>query len=349
MVLIHICIQIKEVLENKKRVYFCTLFKNYMGIISKDIKKAVAILSAEKLVAIPTETVYGLAGNIFSENAIKSIFETKKRPFFNPLIVHIPSIENLKDIASYVPSKAQKLAETFWPGSMTLVLKKQPAIPDLVTAGKDTVAVRVPNHPITLKLLKQLPFPLAAPSANPFGSISPTKAEHVATYFENAIEQVLDGGSCENGIESTIIGFENDEPVIYRLGALALEDIEKVVGPVTLKNKKEIKPDAPGMLARHYAPNTTTYLCDSILEEIEKHQGKRIGILSFKTRFEDDRVTYQIILSEKGDLAEAMSKLYASMHNLDLQNLDIIIAERFPDFGLGKSINDRLQRATYSS
>ena len=193
-----------------------------MSIISQDIKKAIALLSADKLVAIPTETVYGLAGNIYSEKAIKSIFETKKRPFFNPLIVHIPSTDTLEDVVSYVPEKARLLAEAFWPGSMTLVLKKQATIPDIITAGKDTVAVRVPNHPLTLELLKQLPFPLAAPSANPFGSISPTKPEHVERYFKEAISQVLDGGACTNGIESTIIGFENDEPIIYRLGALAI-------------------------------------------------------------------------------------------------------------------------------
>jgi len=207
-----------------------------MSIISKDISKAVALLKADKLVAIPTETVYGLAGNIYSEKAIKSIFETKKRPFFNPLIVHIASVKQLEDIVSHVPEKAKLLAKAFWPGAMTLVLKKQSIIPDLITAGKDTVAVRVPNHPITLKLLKQLPFPLAAPSANPFGSISPTKPEHVARYFKNDIDQVLDGGVCSNGIESTIIGFENDELIIYRLGALAIEDIEAVVGKVTIKN-----------------------------------------------------------------------------------------------------------------
>ncbi|WP_248724279.1 L-threonylcarbamoyladenylate synthase [Seonamhaeicola sp. ML3] len=320
-----------------------------MSIISKDIEKAAAILSAEKLVAIPTETVYGLAGNIFSEKAIKLIFKTKQRPLFNPLIVHIPSIERLKDIASHIPPKAQQLAETFWPGSMTLVLKKQETIPDLVTAGKDTVAVRVPNHPVTLELLKQLDFPLAAPSANPFGSISPTKPEHVTSYFEDNIEQVLDGGACKNGIESTIIGFENEDPIIYRLGSLSIEDIENVIGPVNLKNKKEIKPDAPGMLARHYAPNTRTFLTENVLEEIEKHVSKRIGILSFKTLFKDKRITTQIVLSEKGDMAEAMSRLYASMHTLDGQNLDVIIAQRFPDYDLGKSINDRLQRATFSS
>ncbi|WP_396602323.1 L-threonylcarbamoyladenylate synthase [Algibacter sp. R77976] len=320
-----------------------------MSIISKDIQKAVALLTADKLVAIPTETVYGLAGNIFSEKAIKSIFETKKRPFFNPLIVHIPSVESLDSIVSHIPEKAKKLADAFWPGSMTLVLKKQSTIPDLITAGKDTVAVRVPNHPVTLELLKQLPFPLAAPSANPFGSISPTKPEHVERYFKNDIEQVLDGGPCTNGIESTIIGFENDEPIIYRLGALALEDIEAVAGTVRIKNKKEVSPDAPGMLDRHYAPSTKTILSENILAEIKKHSGKRIGVLTFKTDLKTESITLQIILSQKGDMAEATSKLYDAMHHLDHQNLDVIVAEKFPDFGLGKSINDRLQRATFSS
>jgi L-threonylcarbamoyladenylate synthase len=317
-----------------------------MSIISKDISKAVKLLTANKLVAIPTETVYGLAGNIYSEQAIKSIFETKKRPFFNPLIVHIPCMDALSTIVSHVPEKAKLLAQAFWPGSMTLVLKKQSNIPDLITAGKDTVAVRIPNHPLTLELLKQLPFPLAAPSANPFGNISPTKPEHVARYFENNIEMVLDGGACTSGIESTIIGFENNEPVIYRLGALALEDIEAVIGKVIIKNKKQISPNAPGMLDRHYAPATQTLLTNNVSEEIKKHLGKRIGILVFKSDLKNNSVTTQIILSQKGDMAEAASKLYDAMHDLDFQNLDIIIAERFPDFGLGKSINDRLQRAT---
>ncbi|ARV16092.1 L-threonylcarbamoyladenylate synthase [Polaribacter sp. SA4-12] len=318
-----------------------------MSIISKDIQKAITLLTNEELVAIPTETVYGLAGNIFSEKAIKSIFSTKKRPFFNPLIVHIPSIDSLKDIVIHVPEKAKLLAAAFWPGSMTLVLKKSDKIPDIITAGKDTVAVRVPNHPVTLELLRQLPFPLAAPSANPFGSISPTKPEHVERYFKNDIQQVLDGGSCTNGIESTIIGFENEEPIIYRLGALALEDIEAVVGEINIKNKEEVSPDAPGMLARHYAPSTRTFLVDDVANEVKKHQGKKIGILVFKDSLNDAYLT-EILLSEKGSMQEAASKLYDSLHELDHQKLDVIITERFPDNGLGKSINDRLQRATFS-
>ena len=317
-----------------------------MSIISKDIQKAVQLLTENQLVAIPTETVYGLAGNIFSEKAIKSIFSTKKRPFFNPLIVHIPSIDSLSDLVTHVPEKAKLLAAAFWPGSLTLVLKKSNKIPDLITAGKDTVAVRVPNHPITLALLKKLPFPLAAPSANPFGSISPTKPTHVENYFRNSIKMVLDGGSCANGIESTIIGFENEEPVIYRLGALPLEEIEALVGAISIKNKKEEKPDAPGMLARHYAPKTSTFLVDDVTAEVKKHSEKKIGVLVFKSSLNNENIT-EIILSRKGSMQEAAANLYAAMHELDSKNLDIIIAERFSEFSLGKSINDRLQRATF--
>ena len=317
-----------------------------MSIISKDIKKAVQLLTEEQLVAIPTETVYGLAGNIFSEKAIKSIFSTKQRPFFNPLIVHIPSVKSLNGLVTHVPKKAKLLAAAFWPGSMTLVLKKSNTIPDIITAGKDTVAVRVPNHPVTLELLKKLPFPLAAPSANPFGSISPTKPAHVENYFRNSIKMVLDGGSCTNGIESTIIGFENEEPVIYRLGALPLEEIEAVVGRISIKNKKEEKPDAPGMLARHYAPKTSTFLVDDVAAEIKKNTGKKMGVLVFKSSLNNENIT-EIILSKNGSLQEAASRLYSAMHDLDSKNLDLIIAERFSEFGLGKSINDRLQRATF--
>ncbi len=317
-----------------------------MSIISKDISKAIAILNSEELVAIPTETVYGLAGNIFSEKAINLIFSTKKRPLFNPLIVHIPSANLLPSITSYVPEKAKRLADAFWPGPLTLVLPKQSTIPDLIPAGKPTVAVRVPNHELTLELLEKLEFPLAAPSANPFGSISPTTAQHVNDYFEHDIQMVLDGGSCQRGIESTIIGFEGDEPVVFRLGSASLEAIEAVVGSVAVKNKKEVAPDAPGMLERHYAPLTRTILTDDLTTAINSYQDKRIGLLTFKTKVSHEAIAYQIMLSEQGDTVEAASNLYDALHKLDKQDLDLIIAERLPEFELGKSINDRLQRAT---
>ena len=321
-----------------------------MGIISKDIDKAVALLNNEELVAIPTETVYGLAGNIYSEKAVRAIFETKKRPHFNPLIVHIPSAEVLDTIVDDIPEKAKALADAFWPGPMTLVLKKKSRIPDLITAGKDTVAVRIPRHPLTLKLLKQLDFPLAAPSANPFNRISPTSAKHVEDYFEENIKMVLDGGPCESGLESTIIGFEEDEPVIYRLGSTPIEDIENVIGTIKIKNRKlKIEsPNAPGMLARHYAPKTKTVLGHSIEKTLSENSNKRVGLITFQKEYDQQNVKFQITLSKKGDLIEAASRLYEAMHILDSKELDLIIAEIFPDEGLGKSINDRLSRATKS-
>ncbi len=317
-----------------------------MTLVSSDLARAAALLQQEQLVAIPTETVYGLAGNIFSETAIKGIFEMKQRPLFNPLIVHTHSLENVSQFVREIPPKAAQLAEAFWPGSLTLVLPKKNTVPDLITAGKDTVAVRVPNHPITLELLRSLNFPLAAPSANPFGCISPTRPEHVQQYFDGQLKMVLDGGACTQGIESTIVGFDKGEPIIYRLGAIAVEAIEAVVGPVQILNKKEHAPQAPGMLSRHYAPNTPTFLVDNIQEFIVQHPNKKIGVLSFSETVAAPQVHALQLLSPTANLQEAMSRLYAAMHTLDALQLDLIVAQRFPDTGLGKSINDRLQRAT---
>jgi L-threonylcarbamoyladenylate synthase len=314
--------------------------------ISKELDLAKNLLENDEVVAIPTETVYGLAGNIFSEKAIKKIFETKKRPFFNPLIVHVHSLACLETICSEIPLKAKLLANNFWPGPLTLVLKKQNSISDLVTGGKDTVAVRIPNHFLTLELLSKLDFPLAAPSANPFGSISPTTAEHVANYFSNTLPLVLDGGNCENGIESTIIGFENEDPILYRLGAISREEIESVIGPILLKNNNQNAPEAPGMLTRHYAPLTKTILVNDVKKEIEKYPTKKIGLLLFNNVTIDKEDVVIEILSKKGSLKEATANLYAAMHRLDTQNLDLIIAQKFPEIDLGNSINDRLERAT---
>lgn len=317
-----------------------------MSLISNSIQKAAAILNEDQIIGIPTETVYGLAGNIYSSKAIQSIFELKQRPFFNPLIVHIKSAEVLSEIARDIPEKALLLAAAFWPGPLTLVLKKQTSIPDLVTGGKDTVAVRVPNHSLTLALLNQLEYPLAAPSANPFGCISPTKAAHVASYFANSLPMVLDGGDCKKGIESTIIGFENGEPIVYRLGSLATEDIESIVGILKAKTHDDTAPVAPGMLSRHYAPVTTTLLTTNVAGLVDTFSNKKIGVLVFQNGIDDAKIAQQEVLSPTGDLEEAASQLYAALHRLDKYKLDLIIAERFPDVGLGKTINDRLQRAT---
>ena len=317
-----------------------------MALISTSSHDAAALLNKNDIVAIPTETVYGLAGNAFSEKAIKKIFELKKRPFYNPLIVHIKSVADLNQIATEVPAKAMLLADAFWPGPLTLVLKRQSTIPDLVTAGKNTVAVRVPNHPVTLALLEQLDFPLAAPSANPFGSISPTKAQHVADYFTESSLTVLEGGECRSGIESTIIGFEDGSAVLYRLGSITIEEIENVIGPLKIKTNNEKTPSAPGMLSKHYAPKTKTILTETVTEELELFDTKRIGLLTYQNHFEHKNIVTNEVLSATGDLAEAASRLYNALHKLDQLKLDVIIAEKFPDHGLGRTINDRLERAT---
>lgn len=317
-----------------------------MSIISSDISKAIHFLTKGDIVAIPTETVYGLAGNIFLEDAINKIFDVKQRPRFNPLIVHLNDMNQVEDIVKEFPEKAQLLAKAFWPGPLTLILPKKSTVPDAVTAGKDTVAIRIPDHPVTLKLLKQLPFPVAAPSANPFNRISPTKASHVNEYFEETIPMILEGGECNRGIESTIIGFENSKVIIYRLGSLELEKIEEIVGKVIVKNKKESAPNAPGMLAKHYAPKTKIILVDDVKESIRTFHTHSIGVLKLTGESEMNQVSKIELLSKSGNLTEAASNLYAALHNLDDANLDLIIAERFPNYGLGKTINDRLERAT---
>lgn len=315
-------------------------------MITTDIDKAKQVLLKNELIALVTETVYGLAGNAFSEIAIKKIFELKKRPFYNPLIVHLKSAACISDVAMEIPESALLLADKFWPGPLTLVLKKQEHISDLITAGKKTVALRVPNHPLALALLNTLEFPLVAPSANPFGSISPTSATHVFNYFGEALEVILDGGECEKGLESTIVGFENDQPVLYRRGSISVEDIEKIVGKLSIATNNDKSPSAPGMLSRHYAPKTVTYLTNDIAELLKSFEGKKIGLLLFKNPLLINTIVHQEILSKSGGLEEAAKNLYAAMHRLDQNNLDVIIAERLPDEGLGKTINDKLERAT---
>ena len=319
-------------------------------LITTDISKAKKELESDEIIAIPTETVYGLAGNAYSEKAVEKIFSLKNRPLYNPLIVHIKSADFLPSVASEIPEIALKLAKAFWPGPLTLVLKKQDHIPDLVTSGKKTVAIRVPNHPLTLKLLEQLDFPLAAPSANPFGSISPTTASHVYSYFKDELHVILDGGECQKGIESTIIGFENERPIIYRLGSLSVEQIEEKIGPVLHKTQsKDNAPIAPGMLSRHYAPSTDTFLTNDVERLILFYPYKKIGVLLFQHHINSLPKASQEVLSRSGDLNEAAKNLYAAMHRLDKLNLDLIIAERLPDVGLGKTMNDKLERATKKS
>ncbi|MDB2656999.1 L-threonylcarbamoyladenylate synthase [Crocinitomicaceae bacterium] len=313
-------------------------------MISTDVYKAADLLRNGEVVGIPTETVYGLAASIYSEKAVRKIFEIKQRPLDNPLIVHVASIDQMETLTKDVPEKAYKLAWAFWPGPMTLLLPKSIDVPKLITAGKPNVAIRMPGLGLTRELIANSGVPIAAPSANPFGRISPTTAEHVANYFPDAISMVLDGGPCRSGIESTIIGFDGEDPVVYRLGSLALDEIEAKVGKVQLRNQKDVAPDAPGMLSRHYSPKTPTVLCDDIASEIGNRSEEKIGVIVLQHKIESESLT-QKVLSPQGDLKEAAKELYATMHELDQAGLDLILIERMPETGLGVSINDRLQRA----
>ena len=313
-------------------------------MIGTDIAYAARLLTEGQLVGIPTETVYGLAANALDDKAVAHIFAVKNRPHFDPLIVHLSSVSALQDYALNLPSRAAELASRFMPGPLTLLLPKKDIIPDLVTAGSALCAFRIPAHPMTQDLLASLDFPLAAPSANPFGYISPTTAAHVAQQLGAQIPYILDGGPCQIGLESTIAGMEGDEIVIYRKGGLSVEAIEAICGPVRVATHSSSNPLAPGMLKSHYAPRIPLRLLEDP-NNFPFGNADRLAALVFKdylTGIPEDR---QIRLSPNGDLEEAARLLFSAMRELDATDAQGIVAELMPERGLGRAINDRLRRA----
>ncbi|MEQ9380490.1 MAG: L-threonylcarbamoyladenylate synthase [Imperialibacter sp.] len=317
-----------------------------MAIRGQDIRQAKALLREGELVAIPTETVYGLAGNAFNPHAVASIYEVKNRPTFNPLITHTDRLEKAAGYVQSVPPLAKKLAETFWPGPLTLLLPKATSLPDLVTAGSDLVAVRIPQHPLTLSLLQQLDFPLAAPSANPFGYISPTTAEHVSEQLGSKIAYILDGGACSVGIESTIVGVEDDTIVVYRLGGISTEDLQQVSQRVRMhEGQRHEMPTAPGMLKSHYAP-ARKVIIGNLSELILRYDPERTALISFRNLHPQIPEAHQRVLSASGDLNEAAQQLFSALRQLDKLPVEVILAEFVPNYGLGRAINDRLTRAS---
>lgn len=314
-----------------------------MAEISNNIQKAQDCLNCGQLVAIPTETVYGLAANALDVKAVAQIFDVKNRPTFDPLIVHIAYPSDVEKYATSFPTPARDLAMKFWPGPLTLLLPKRSNIPDLVTSGLNTVGLRCPNHPLTLGLLRALDFPLAAPSANPFGYISPTTAQHVEDQLGNKIPFILDGGPCSVGLESTIVGFERGETIVHRLGGLSVEAIESVVGKVELRKHTNSNPHAPGQLDSHYAPKKKLII-GNIEALMRKHYGERVGVLAFKTMYAAE---YSYVLSKSGSPTEAAQNVFSMLRELDQAPVDLIIAEFLPEQGLGRAINDRLKRASF--
>ncbi|WP_323757399.1 L-threonylcarbamoyladenylate synthase [Roseivirga sp.] len=316
-----------------------------MATIGVDIDVAKAILEQGGLVAIPTETVYGLAGNAFDIDAVAKIFKTKDRPTFDPLIVHVDSFERLSEFTEELPDKAVQLTKVFWPGPLTILLKRKAVISDLVTAGLETVAVRMPRHELTRELLKSLNFPLAAPSANPFGYISPTTAQHVQQQLGDKIEYILDGGDCRVGVESTIVSFEDEVPKVLRLGGISVEEIEQVIGKVEVNSHSSSQPQAPGMLKSHYAPKKKIISIEDFDEGMNDLSA--CGFLRFNKPDHRFLLENQIILSESENLNEAAKNLFGSLRALDQNpNINIIVVSFVPELGLGRAINDRLRRAT---
>ncbi|PYE83885.1 L-threonylcarbamoyladenylate synthase [Pseudoroseicyclus aestuarii] len=302
---------------------------------AEGIGRAAQMLQRGGLVAFPTETVYGLGADATDETAVARIFAAKGRPQFNPLIVHLAAFEEAEALCE-VPPQAAALAQAFWPGPLTLVLplRAGAGIAPSVTAGLPTLALRVPAHPLARALLRRTGRPLAAPSANPSGRVSPTTAAHVVSGLGGRIDAVLDGGACGVGVESTILGFEGNRPVLLRAGGLPAEALEQALGAPLLAPDKAEGVTAPGQLASHYAPKGSVRLNATAPREDETYLG-----------FGAHGAAGGMNLSPSGDLAEAAARLFSCLHRLDRRGAKSIAVAPIPEEGLGRAINDRLRRA----
>ncbi|NSW75679.1 MAG: threonylcarbamoyl-AMP synthase [Candidatus Atribacteria bacterium] len=308
----------------------------------ENIRLGAEILKRGGLVAFPTETVYGLGAVSFFPEAVARIFEVKGRPRFDPLIVHIASQEMAFSLWQRVDSRVEILMKKFWPGPLTLVLPKKEVVPDIVTAGLPTVAVRMPAHPVALSLIRMVDLPIAAPSANRFGRVSPTSAEAVKKDLGNRVDLILDGGKCELGIESTVLLMEEGRFFLLRPGALSVEELEAVVGKVEMVSSSR-RILSPGMTRKHYAPSLPLYLFEGEVREFPLSEFGNFAVLApFPICEQGENV---FVLSQKGDLKEAASHLFALLRELEKSSFQGIIALPVEEKGLGRAIMDRLKRA----
>ncbi|MBY0471582.1 threonylcarbamoyl-AMP synthase [bacterium] len=331
---------------------------------SQNISRAAALLQKGEVVGMPTETVYGLAGILFDEQALSKIFSSKERPTFDPLIAHVATqnfsdLENLGIIQSSSLSESAKetvsrLISTFWPGALTLVLPKTKKVPDLATSGLDTVAIRMPNHPVALELIRAAGAPLAAPSANRFGRISPTQAAHVVSELGDRIELILDGGPCSIGVESTVVRVDASGKVfMLRPGGVSVQDLERCLG-ARVEKETSSQLASPGMLESHYAPTKPLYL----LESLPKKTARSVGFLAAQKADAQkiqqieaklgEKPSFVQILSARGNTEEAARNLFSFLRELDQSPVECLVAESWPSSeGLGHAINDRLQKASH--
>ena len=307
----------------------------------RTLDRAAALIRGGGVVAFPTETVYGLGANALDARAVARIFEIKERPTFDPLIVHVYDEAMLQRVAARVTPDARRLMNAFWPGPLTLVLPKMPAIPEIVTSGLPTVGVRMPAHPVARALLERAGVPLAAPSANRFGALSPTRADHVARSLDDRPDLIIDGGATKHGLESTIVLMEA-RATLLRPGAIAIEAIEAVIGTVARDVSDETRPLAPGRLPQHYAPSTPICIVDDAGATPQRER-ERAALLAF--RADTGGYAASRVLSRSGDLREAAASLFESLHALDALQLERIDVEAVPESGIGVAIMDRLRRA----
>lgn len=311
------------------------------------VEEAVTKLRNGDLVVIPTETVYGLAASIYQYYAIKKIFHLKKRPFYNPLIVHIGEINDLNKIAKNIPNKAWKLVNYFFPGPLTLILEKRNIL-NLISAGKNVVGIRMPDHSLTLKVIQKLGSPIVAPSANLFNYLSPTSVIDVQRAIPFLKNSILDGGLCKLGLESTILGFTQDKKVkLLRHGSISIELIESILNEKLIVPPSNYKRyDSCGIEIKHYALKCKLVICKSFHKGISYYANKKIGILSFNKMIKSKFIDKQIVLSQDKNLFEASRIFFSSLYLLDSLNLDVILVKKFPNIGIGITLNDRLIRAS---
>lgn len=314
------------------------------NICFKKIERAADLLRNGGLVAFPTETVYGLGADAFNSHAVARIFEVKNRPRFDPVIVHINSLTDIEQLCLKIDERAKRLMKRFWPGPLTLILPKSSRVPDIVTAGLPNVAVRMPSHPVALELIKKAGIPIAAPSANPFGYLSPTTAEHVKEQIGEKVDLILDGGKCPIGVESTVIDLTEPEPSLLRSGGLPLEEIEEAIGMVKISHVNPERPRSPGQLPRHYSPRTPIRILKD--KKFKIPAGKRVGFLAVSPLNKELPYEMVEVLSSQGDLREAAANFFSCLHRLDRAGLDIIFAEPVEEVGLGRAIMERLRRAS---
>ncbi|MFQ5952892.1 MAG: L-threonylcarbamoyladenylate synthase [Candidatus Omnitrophota bacterium] len=318
------------------------------------IRRAAGVIRRGGLVAFPTETVYGLGANALNPEAVTGIFAAKERPLDDPLIVHIAFEEELYKLAEEVPEEAKKLIKEFWPGPLTVVLKKTEVVPDIVTTGLDTVAIRMPSNAISRELISMSGVPIAAPSANLFGRPSPTKAQHVIYDLDGRIDLILDGGPTEIGIESTVVEFIEGKVIVLRPGGIDVESLHSVIGNVHVYSGPEISKKSPGKYPQHYSPKAKVLVVedgDSQVGDVKMvvqnmiRKKKKVGIMA-KKEHADEYSRFDVkILGPRNNGKKCASNLFHILREFDSENMDVIIAEAIPERGLGLAVMNRLHKA----